>query len=70
MVDITLDKVLDVKLVLLRIKRRKKAGRSEQEISPSMYASAKPISLARRMRSYADGEWMWSSMVSARFLWS
>ena len=56
MVDMRVDRVLDVKLVLLRIKRRKKAGRSEQEISPSMYASAKPMSLARRMRGQADGE--------------
>lgn len=56
MVDMRIDGVLDVKFVLLRMKRRKKAGRSEQKISPSIYASAKPMSLAKRMRGQADVE--------------
>ena len=56
MVDVRDDQILDVEIVLLRIKRRKRAGRLEQDISPSMYASAKHMSWARRLRGQADGE--------------
>lgn len=70
MVDIRVDKVLDVEILASRMKRRKKEVRSEQEISPSMYASAKPMSLASSMRGQADEEWIKSSMAGALFLWS
>lgn len=56
MVDMRVDKILDVEILALRIKERKKEVRSEQETSPSMYASAKPMSLASSMRGQADEE--------------
>ena len=56
----SLEKMLEegVRVVELKIMRRKKDGRSLQEISPSMYDSAKPMSLEKRMRVHAEGEWM------------
>lgn len=43
-VDMRVDNLLDLKLAALRMKRRRQAGKSEQDISPSIYASAKPMS--------------------------
>ena len=66
--EMRVDRLLDLKAVALRMKRRKKEGRSGQDISPSIYASARPMSFAKRMRDQADGEWIWSSVAGACFL--
>ena len=55
-IDMRVDKILAKKVMVTLTKRRKKAVRSEQKTSPSIYASAKPISLARRIQRQAERE--------------